>query len=106
MSSSILSEHVAIIATRADWAKIAQLLCNTDPFRKARKDNPETYDSIIRNATSDPQPLFDAIVVTCVDTQLRIEHNITPVIGKVKIMKSESVMRSAWEPRNEVTHTD
>lgn len=106
MSSSILSEHVAIIATRADWVKIAQLLCNTDPFRKARKDNPETYDSLIANMTHNPQPLFDAIMVTCVDTQLRIEHNITPVTGKVKIMKSESVMRSAWEPRNEVAHTD
>lgn len=106
MSSSILSEHVAIIATRADWAKIAQLLCNTDPFRQARKDNPETYNSIVSNATSDPQQIFDAIMVTCVDTQLRIERNVPPITGKVKIMKSESVMRSAWEPRNEVTNTD
>lgn len=106
MSSSILSEHVAIIATRADWAKIAQLLCNTDPFRKARKENPETYDSLITNMTHNPQPLFDSIMVTCVDTQIRIERNAPPIVGKVKIMKSESVMRSAWEPRDEVTNTD
>lgn len=108
MSSSILSEHVAFIATRAEWARIGKLLGSIPPCNARMQDNLEFMVTLhnLANNDTDVKLTYDAISVINIDTQLRIERNVPTVTDKVKIMKSENTMRSAWEPRNEVTNTD
>ena len=108
IDSPILDEHVALIATRVEWARIGKLLGSIAPCNARLQDNPEFLVTLHRLANNDKdiKLTYDAISVINVDTQLRIERNTPPVTGKVKIMKSENTMRSAWEPRNEVTNTD
>lgn len=104
----ILNEHVALIATRAEWAKIGHLLGSIPPCNSRLQCSPDflVCQHNLANNPVDIKTTYDSIAVINIDTQLRIEKDITPVTGKVKIMKSENTMRSAWEPSNEATHTD
>jgi hypothetical protein len=108
MTSPILSEHVAFIATRAEWARIGKLLGSIPPCNSRLQDNLAFLESLHRLANNDADICitYDAISVINIDTQLRIERNVPVVTDKVKIVKSENVMRSAWEPRNEATQSD
>ena len=108
MTSPILNEHVALIATRAEWARIGKLLGSIPPCNSRLQDNPEFTVALhhLANNDTDVKLTYDAISVINVDTQLRIERNVPAITDKVKIMKSENVMRSAWEPRNEATQSD
>lgn len=108
MTSPILNEHVALIATRAEWAKIGKLLGGIPPCNARLQDNLEFAVVLhnLANNDTDVKLAYDAISVINIDTQLRIERNVPTVTDKVKIVKSENVMRSAWEPRNEATQSD
>lgn len=107
MSSTTLSEHVALIATRAEWAKIANLLGSIPPCNVLLQDNPEFAKSLRKLANNgiNIQATFDALSVINIDTQLRMERNAPVESGKVKIIKTENTMRPAWEPSNEVKNT-
>ena len=108
MTSPILNEHVALIATRAEWAKIGKLLGGIPPCNARLQDNLEFMVTLhnLANNDTDVKLAYDAISAINIDTQLRIERNVPVVTDRVKIMKSENVMRSAWEPRNEATQSD
>lgn len=107
MNPTILNEHVAIIATRDEWARVAFFLMTSDAFRHKATENPETFETIT-NLASTCTPgteILDAIVVACIDTQLRIEKHVPPVTGRVKILKSERTWRSPWEVSPDETTT-
>ena len=100
MPPTILDEHVALIATRAEWARIGKLLGSIPPCNARLQDNPEFTVALhhLANNNVDTTLTYDAISVINIDTQLRVEHNIPPNTSRVKIIKSENTMRSAWEP--------
>jgi hypothetical protein len=95
---SILNEHVAIIATRDEWARVAFFLLSSDAFRHKAKENPETFESITNLAgTCTPgTEILDAITIATIDTILRLEKHVPPVTGRVKILKSERTWRDVW----------
>jgi len=99
MKTTILDEHVAIIATRDEWARVAFFLMTSDAFRRNAKENPETFESITNLAgqCTPGTEILDVITVATIDTILRLEKHVPPVTGRVKILKSERTWRSPWE---------
>lgn len=95
---TILDEPVAIIAKRSEWAGVLNELSSSKIGRKLAKENPETFQAASTHADN-PQLLVDKIAICVVDTQLRIERNAPINKRVVKILKSESLFRSAWEVR-------
>ena len=93
----IPDEHVAIVARRSEWAGLLCELRESKRFKRSLQENPETMEAAESFAFS-PVCLVDKIAVSVVDTQLRIEKGITPNLRTVKVLKSENIMRSAWEP--------
>lgn len=96
MNKTILDEHVAIIATRDEWARVAFFLMTSDAFRHKAKENPESFEEITNLAgTCTPGiEILDVITVATIDTILRLEKHVPPVVGRVKILKSERTWRS------------
>ena len=96
MKAGIPDEPVAIIAKRSEWAGLLSELSTTQRGKLLARENPETFSAADTHADT-PEKVIDLIAICVVDTQLRVEKNI-PVNNKtVKILKSESLMRSAWE---------
>lgn len=93
---TITDEPVAIIAKRSEWAGLLCELRQSDKLWGILKQNPETLAAASSQADT-PQHLVDNIAIIVVDTQLRIEKDVPPQTTRVKILKSESLMRSAWE---------
>lgn len=95
---TILDEPVAIIAKRSEWASILNELMASKIGKKLARENPETFQAASTYAIN-PQFLIDLIAICTVDTALRIEKDAPINERVVKILKSESLMRSAWEVR-------
>ena len=98
MTPTILDEPVAIIAKRSEWAGVLNELSSSKVGKRLAKENPETFTAASTHADN-PQLLIDKIAICTVDTQLRIEKDAPINERVVKILKSESLMRSAWEVR-------
>ena len=96
MKAGIPDEPVAIIAKRSEWAGLLSELSTTRHGKLLAKENPETFAAADTHADN-PEKVIDCIAITIVDTQLRVERCTPPNIRTVKILKSESLMRSAWE---------
>lgn len=96
--ATILDEPVAIIAKRSEWAGVLNELSFSKIGRKLARENPQTFTAASTHADN-PQLLIDKIAICVVDTQLRIERNAPINKRVVKILKSESLFRSAWEVR-------
>ena len=99
MKPGVPDEPVAIIAKRSEWAGLLSELSTTQRGKLLSRDNPETFLAADTHA-DDPEKLIDLIAICTVDTQLRVERCTPPNVRKVKILKSESLMRSAWEVRD------
>lgn len=96
MMPGIPDEPVAIIAKRSEWAGLLSELSTTRRGKLLAKENPETFSAANTHADN-PEKVIDCIAITIVDTQLRIEKDAPINDRVVKILKSESLMRSAWE---------
>jgi len=103
MKEDILNEQVAIVAKRSEWAGLLCELATTQRYGKRLTDNPDTMGAASSNADN-PDSLLDIIAITNVDTQLRVERNIHQLADSIKVMRAH--IKPAWEPSDEVTHTD
>lgn len=96
---NITDEAIAIVAKRSEWAGLLAELGHTSRGKLLAKENPETFLAADTHADN-PEKLIDCIAICSVDTQLRVEKHIPADPRIVKVLKSESLMRSAWEVRD------
>lgn len=94
---TVLDEKIAIVATRAEWAGILGVLGESRRYQEQLQENPDTMEAADSQAIP-PDNVLDAIAVTVVGTQLRLERNVPPCLTTVRVLHASRRVRPAWEP--------